>query len=125
MQGPKGENLGAIIQPLPYSYLIFRAPSEAAGKCWMDALELALKCSSLLIKTMAREREALGVEGGGRDAGSSDEATQSLRRLMNESDCEQHFRGCGTFNAWEFPSEWDDMMLIACVCCSRETVHDV
>jgi hypothetical protein len=69
MQGPKGENLGAIIQPLPYSYLIFRAPSEAAGKCWMDALELALKCSSLLIKTMAREREALGVEGAVRDAG--------------------------------------------------------
>lgn len=30
-QGPKGENIGAITQPLPYSYLIFRAPSEAAG----------------------------------------------------------------------------------------------
>ena len=30
-QGPKGENLGAITQPLPYSYLIFRAPSEVAG----------------------------------------------------------------------------------------------
>jgi hypothetical protein len=26
---------------------------------------------------------------------TSDEATQSLRRLMNESDCEQHFRICG------------------------------
>jgi len=31
IQGPNGENIGAIVQPLPYSYLIFRAPSEAAG----------------------------------------------------------------------------------------------
>lgn len=31
LQGPKGETIGAMIQPLPYSYLIFRAPSEAAG----------------------------------------------------------------------------------------------
>ena len=32
LQGPKGESIGAITQPLPYSYLIFRASSEAAGK---------------------------------------------------------------------------------------------
>jgi hypothetical protein len=25
------------------------------GRCWMDALELALKCSSLLKRTMVRE----------------------------------------------------------------------
>lgn len=25
------------------------------GRCWMDALELALKCSSLLKRTMIRE----------------------------------------------------------------------
>jgi len=30
-QGPNGENIGAIVQPLPYSHLIFRAPSEEAG----------------------------------------------------------------------------------------------
>lgn len=30
-QGPKGETIGAIVQPMPYSSLIFRAPSEAAG----------------------------------------------------------------------------------------------
>ena len=51
-QGPKGENMGSITQPLPSQYLIFRAPSEAAGKCWMDALELALRCSSLLMRSM-------------------------------------------------------------------------
>ena len=35
------------------SFLInCRAPNNAAGKCWMDALELALRCSSLLLRTM-------------------------------------------------------------------------
>ncbi len=79
-QGPKGEGVGSITQPLPSSHLIFRAASESdgetqthrrvlcvtaasvfinpvmcAGRCWMDALELALKCSSLLKRTMVRE----------------------------------------------------------------------
>ncbi|KAL8614450.1 hypothetical protein ACOMHN_007786 [Nucella lapillus] len=53
-KGPKGETIGAFVQPLPYSYCIFRAPSESAGKCWMDALELALKCTSLLRRSMTR-----------------------------------------------------------------------
>ena len=44
--------MGSITQPLPSNYLIFRAPSEAAGKCWMDALELALRCSGLLMRSM-------------------------------------------------------------------------
>ncbi|XP_069756784.1 oxysterol-binding protein-related protein 5 isoform X2 [Narcine bancroftii] len=48
IKGPKGENVGSITQPLPSSYLIFRAASESDGRCWMDALELALRCSSLL-----------------------------------------------------------------------------
>ncbi|XP_070199099.1 oxysterol-binding protein-related protein 8-like isoform X4 [Littorina saxatilis] len=53
-KGPKGEQIGAFVQPLPYSYCIFRAPSESAGKCWMDALELALKCTNLLKRSMTR-----------------------------------------------------------------------
>ncbi|XP_025023297.1 oxysterol-binding protein-related protein 5 isoform X1 [Python bivittatus] len=47
VKGPKGENVGSITQPLPSSYLIFRAASESDGRCWLDALELALRCSSL------------------------------------------------------------------------------
>ncbi|KAK7891719.1 hypothetical protein WMY93_023682 [Mugilogobius chulae] len=47
VKGPKGENVGSITQPLPSNYLIFRATSESDGRCWMDALELALSCSSL------------------------------------------------------------------------------
>ncbi|KAB1270288.1 Oxysterol-binding protein-related protein 8 [Camelus dromedarius] len=55
VKGPKGEAVGSITQPLPSSYLIIRATSESDGRCWMDALELALKCSSLLKRTMIRE----------------------------------------------------------------------
>ncbi|XP_023788206.1 oxysterol-binding protein-related protein 8 isoform X3 [Cyanistes caeruleus] len=54
-KGPKGEAVGAITLPLPTSYLIVRAASESDGRCWMDALELALKCSGLLKRTMIRE----------------------------------------------------------------------
>lgn len=32
-QGPKGESVGSITQPLPSSYLIFRAASESDGEC--------------------------------------------------------------------------------------------
>uniref|UniRef100_A0A8C5FP05 Oxysterol-binding protein n=1 Tax=Gadus morhua TaxID=8049 RepID=A0A8C5FP05_GADMO len=55
VKGPKGEAVGSITQPLPSSHLIFRAASESDGRCWMDALELALKCSGLLKRTMVRD----------------------------------------------------------------------
>ncbi|MGH0144165.1 UNVERIFIED_CONTAM: hypothetical protein FKN15_006995 [Acipenser sinensis] len=99
-QGPKGEAVGSITQPLPSSYLIFRAASESDGRCWLDALELALKCSSLLKRTMIREGKEL-------DVGSSGEHSQvnlySLLRAsnlqgpdsftFNDSEIEtQHFR---------------------------------
>lgn len=32
VQGPKGENVGSITQPLPSNYLIFRATSESDGE---------------------------------------------------------------------------------------------
>ncbi|XP_028810110.1 oxysterol-binding protein-related protein 8 isoform X5 [Denticeps clupeoides] len=79
VKGPKGEAVGSITQPLPSSHLIFRAASESDGRCWMDALELALKCSSLLKRTMIRE--------GKEDLGPSSEHSQinfySLLRAHN------------------------------------------
>ncbi|XP_036390764.1 oxysterol-binding protein-related protein 5-like isoform X1 [Megalops cyprinoides] len=57
MKGPKGENVGSITQPLPSSYLIFRAVSESDGRCWMDALEIALSCSSLYKLTSKAGRD--------------------------------------------------------------------
>uniref|UniRef100_A0A3Q0T6H2 Oxysterol-binding protein n=1 Tax=Amphilophus citrinellus TaxID=61819 RepID=A0A3Q0T6H2_AMPCI len=56
VKGPKGENVGSITQPLPSNYLIFRAASES-DRCWMDALELALSCSSLYKLTAKSGRE--------------------------------------------------------------------
>uniref|UniRef100_A0A2K6KNN1 Oxysterol-binding protein n=1 Tax=Rhinopithecus bieti TaxID=61621 RepID=A0A2K6KNN1_RHIBE len=70
LKGPKGESVGSITQPLPSSYLIFRAASESDGRCWLDALELALRCSSLL---------RLGTCKPGRDGepGTSPDASPS------------------------------------------------
>ncbi|XP_035708543.1 oxysterol-binding protein-related protein 8 isoform X4 [Folsomia candida] len=50
-RGPGGETIGAVVQPLPTTYLICRAPTADEGKCWMDGLELALTCSSLLVRS--------------------------------------------------------------------------
>ncbi|XP_050790804.1 oxysterol-binding protein-related protein 8 isoform X2 [Gopherus flavomarginatus] len=97
VKGPKGEAVGSITQPLPGSYLIIRAASESDGRCWMDALELALKCSGLLKRTMIRE-------GKEHDLNSSTESTQvSLYGLLrannlhsaesfplNDSEIERH-----------------------------------
>lgn len=90
--------LAAPIQPLPTSHLIFRVSSQGAGKCWMDALELALKCSSLLIRSMStRSASAVGAEGSTGQA--QHVATSTGGELQwNESDFEKHFRDHGTLS---------------------------
>ena len=113
----------APVQPLPTSHLIFRVSSQGAGKCWMDALELALKCSSLLIRSMSTRSSAPGhgvmdspgggsssgggggVGGGGGGSGSSATSyggavvpnlgTSELH--WNESDFEKHFKDHGIY----------------------------
>jgi len=66
----------------------------------MDALELALRCSSLLMRTMTRDaREAgdilsLSVLADEPSDGANDVAgLLSVRQQMNDSDCERHFNG--------------------------------
>jgi len=83
-KGPEGENLGAVVQPLPTSHLIFRAPTNAAGKCWMDALELALRCSSLLKRTVDNRSSQI-------DCTDSTDCSLETTRL-NDSDVERHFK---------------------------------
>ncbi|CAN7998995.1 unnamed protein product [Ixodes hexagonus] len=112
-RGPRNEAIGALVQPLPVSHLIFRAPSEAAGKCWMDALELSLRCSSLLLRSMSSapsgaSHTASFREGRQREvheAGDSEVplltsptaiAASQQRHLWNESDLENHFCDQGT-----------------------------
>uniref|UniRef100_A0A8C9WZG6 Oxysterol-binding protein n=1 Tax=Sander lucioperca TaxID=283035 RepID=A0A8C9WZG6_SANLU len=75
VKGPKGENVGSITQPLPSNYLIFRAASESDGRCWMDALELALSCSSLSKLTPKG-----GKEG---DISTSSESSHILHLLQS------------------------------------------
>ena len=84
--------MGAVVQPLPTSHLIFRAPTNAAGKCWMDALELALRCSSLLTGHRNRNSSVLEentVDGNGN---GTDYEPHGGRFYQNDSDVEQHFK---------------------------------
>lgn len=91
-KGPKGETIGAIVQPLPYSYLICRALSEAAGKCWMDALELSLRCTNLLMRSMKKDIDLDTSHDSQPDLFDTD---QQLNEQLNESDCEKHFEDQG------------------------------
>ncbi|XP_034444188.1 oxysterol-binding protein-related protein 5 isoform X1 [Hippoglossus hippoglossus] len=75
IKGPKGETVGSITQPLPSNYLIFRAASESDGRCWMDALELALSCSSLYKLTAKAGREG--------DISTSSESSHILQLLQS------------------------------------------
>ncbi|XP_062558065.1 oxysterol-binding protein-related protein 8 isoform X5 [Armigeres subalbatus] len=79
-RGPDKETMGAVVQPLPTSYLIFRAPSQAAGKCWMDALELSLRCSALLVRSVPII-----------DTNTIEGATSTHETQWSEADYEKHF----------------------------------
>ncbi|XP_058811906.1 oxysterol-binding protein-related protein 8-like isoform X2 [Topomyia yanbarensis] len=79
-RGPDKETMGAVVQPLPTSYLIFRAPSQAAGKCWLDALELSLRCSALLVRSLPAIDTSM-LEG----------ATSTHETQWSEADYEKHF----------------------------------
>ncbi|XP_054725968.1 oxysterol-binding protein-related protein 8 isoform X2 [Anastrepha obliqua] len=83
-RGPDKETIGAVVQPLPTAYLIFRAPSQAAGKCWMDALELSLRCSALLL----RSNSSMGAVQG---TSANDSAQISHETQWSEADYEKHF----------------------------------
>ncbi|KAH8280158.1 hypothetical protein KR018_012563 [Drosophila ironensis] len=84
-RGPDKETIGAVVQPLPTAYLIFRAPSQAAGKCWMDALELSLRCSALLLRSNSSTGAAPSSSYAGEPLPVSHETQWS------EADYEKHF----------------------------------
>uniref|UniRef100_A0AAY5EL65 Oxysterol-binding protein n=1 Tax=Electrophorus electricus TaxID=8005 RepID=A0AAY5EL65_ELEEL len=102
VKGPKGEAVGSIIQPLPSSHLIIRAASESDGRCWMDALELALKCSSLLKRTMMRE----GKEEAGASAENTHIQLYSLLRAHNLHDLDLYSDKSDRENEQEV-EEWE------------------
>lgn len=98
-RGPERETMGAVIQPLPTSYLIFRAASQAAGKCWMDALELSLRCSALLIRSVSNSLTAGDVPD------VSDVAAAVVDAQWSEADYEKHFKEHGK-SFWGFEIFW-------------------
>jgi len=71
----------------------------------MDALELTLRCSTLLMRSMVKD--ARGAASKEERGGEEEEEQPSglcediapfhepLCREMNESDCERHFKGYG------------------------------
>jgi len=66
----------------------------------MDALELALRCSSLLMRTMTRDARDAGdvlslsvLSDEPNDVASDVDSLLSMRQQMNDSDCERHFNG--------------------------------
>lgn len=88
-QGPKGETVGAITQPLPSGYLIFRAYTEESGRLWMDALEVAQRCCNLLNK----RNEADGTDDIWGDW------KKSKDELVEPEDIEkEHFKGFDVIN---------------------------
>ncbi|VDN20593.1 unnamed protein product [Gongylonema pulchrum] len=96
---PLGENHGAVtLQPITTTYLICRAPSEQAGGCWMDALQLTLHCSGLLMRTMrklsASEKKGATEEEEQKlpDTAIYTDATESVQEF-NEVEAEKHFDG--------------------------------
>ncbi|XP_034664898.1 oxysterol-binding protein-related protein 8 isoform X2 [Drosophila subobscura] len=89
-RGPDKETIGAVVQPLPTAYLIFRAPSQAAGKCWMDALELSLRCSALLLRSNSSTAPSSTYVG-------EPLLPVSHETQWSEADYEKHFNDHGKF----------------------------
>ncbi|TDG49985.1 hypothetical protein AWZ03_003495 [Drosophila navojoa] len=86
-RGPDKETIGAVVQPLPTAYLIFRAPSQAAGKCWMDALELSLRCSALLLRSNSTNTPSSNY--------AEEPLPVSDETQWSEADYEKHFNDHG------------------------------
>ncbi|GBP80921.1 Oxysterol-binding protein-related protein 8 [Eumeta japonica] len=92
--------VGAVVQPLPTAHLIFRAPSQAAGHCWLDGLELALRCSNAMLRC-SRSRGSAGSAG---EAGAPGEAAgvQPPAQLSHE-ELEKHFNEHGRLTSQSSP----------------------
>ena len=61
----------------------------------MDALELALRCSNLLIKTMTKDKVTADTSVVSVSGAEDSTFLSPLRTQMNESDCERHFADYG------------------------------
>ncbi|XP_072946711.1 oxysterol-binding protein-related protein 8 [Epargyreus clarus] len=81
-RGPHNETTRAVVQPLPTAHLIFRAPSQTAGHCWLDGLELALRCSNAMVRcSRSRPEQTVAAEAPTTETNISHE---ELEKHFNE-----------------------------------------
>jgi hypothetical protein len=64
-----------------------------SGKCWMDALELSLRCTNLLMRSMKKDVDTTHDS----QPDLAFDADQQLDEQLNESDCEKHFEDQGRY----------------------------
>ncbi|VDD96965.1 unnamed protein product [Enterobius vermicularis] len=96
-RGPHGEIFGALtVHRLPGSYIICRAASEQAGGCWMDALQLALRCNGLLMKTML----CFNI------LHSKEDDNENYEQAISETEAEKHFDELIENQSHSFCSHW-------------------
>ncbi|UJR10071.1 hypothetical protein I4U23_014293 [Adineta vaga] len=82
-KGPNNEQFGALTFPLPMNYLICRASDEAAGRCWIDALELTMKCSKLLKKPFSTDEIVTTPIASNSSILSNEESLQSHNSILD------------------------------------------
>lgn len=85
-RGPENETIGAVVQPLPNSYCIFRAPSQGSGMCWLDALEISIRNDAALVRSVSNKSGASAASGHSATSGHDTHETQ-----WSEADYEKHF----------------------------------
>lgn len=85
-RGPENETIGAVVQPLPNSYCIFRAPSQGSGMCWLDALEISIRNDAALVRSVSNKSGASATSGHSAASGHDTHETQ-----WSEADYEKHF----------------------------------
>lgn len=68
----------------------------------MDALDLALRCTSLLVRSMKKDAESTHTAVDlSQDAMLTPQFPADHSEQMNESDCEKHFEGQGLWMFFE------------------------
>jgi len=84
-----------------YSWLVNDAGTVVLGKCWMDALELALHCSGLmrpLPRSDLHDSGSTDTSADSSSAVSQADALLGLHARMDETERERHFKLCGMFS---------------------------
>lgn len=92
------------------TYLIFRAPSDSAGRQWMEAIEVSFRTSNILARASisgaaggSREREE-----GGYYLGHHSQEDGSPPLSLNESEIEKHFEDHDLDDEDEFYTDQED-----------------